>query len=77
MSELQAPPGGAPKAYEASRDLDCRGVSPESTALVLCCAECGAAWLPADYEHWSAYLTDDEPQELAFFCPTCAERESK
>jgi hypothetical protein len=25
--------------------------------------------LPTDEERWSAYLTDDEPLELAFFCP--------
>jgi hypothetical protein len=24
---------------------------------------------------WSAYLTDDEPPELAFSCPECADRE--
>jgi hypothetical protein len=29
----------------------------------------------ADDERWRAYLTDDEPQELAFYCPDCAERE--
>jgi hypothetical protein len=28
-----------------------------------------------DGERWEAYLTDDEPPELAFFCPECAERE--
>jgi len=33
------------------------------------------AWLPTDDERWSAYLTDGEPPELAFFCPACAERE--
>jgi hypothetical protein len=32
-------------------------------------------WLPADEERWSAYLTDDEPPELEFYCPTCAEYE--
>jgi hypothetical protein len=26
-------------------------------------------------ERWSAYLTDDEPPDVAFFCPGCAERE--
>jgi hypothetical protein len=26
-------------------------------------------WLPADDERWEAYLTDDEPPELAFYCP--------
>jgi hypothetical protein len=31
--------------------------------------------LPADEERWRAYLTDDEPRELAFFCPEYAERE--
>ena len=41
------------------------------------CAECGAVWLPADESRWAAYLTDDELPELAFYCPECAERESK
>jgi hypothetical protein len=26
-------------------------------------------------ERWRAYLTNDEPAELAFYCPACAERE--
>jgi hypothetical protein len=30
--------------------------------------------MPEDAEHWSAYLTDDEPPEVVF-CPRCAERE--
>jgi hypothetical protein len=25
----------------------------------------------------SAYLTDDEPAEVVFYCPACAEREFK
>ena len=28
--------------------------------------------MPADAERWQAYLTDDEPPELAFFCQACA-----
>jgi hypothetical protein len=32
-------------------------------------------WLPADEERWAAYLTDDEPAEIVFYCPSCAERE--
>jgi hypothetical protein len=48
----------------------------ESVAILPKCAECEALWLPADKERWSAYLTDDEPPELAFFCAVCAERES-
>jgi hypothetical protein len=47
----------------------------ESVALIPQCAECGARWLPANDERWRAYLTDDEPAELAFYCPECAERE--
>jgi len=33
------------------------------------------SWLPADEERWRAYLTDDEPPEVAFYCPECAGRE--
>jgi hypothetical protein len=50
-------------------------VTAENTALLLSCAECEVPWLPADEERWSAYLTDDEPPEIAFFCPACSERE--
>jgi hypothetical protein len=32
-------------------------------------------WLANDGDCWEAYLTDDEPPDLAFFCPECAERE--
>jgi hypothetical protein len=42
-------------------------------------AECEAAWLPADEERWRAHLGIDEhidePAELVFYCPECAERE--
>jgi hypothetical protein len=34
------------------------------------------SWLGADSERWRAFLTDDEPSELAFFCPDCAELSS-
>jgi hypothetical protein len=44
-------------------------------ALIPSSAECEAHWLPADDERWSAYHTDDEPPELAFYCSDCAERE--
>jgi len=50
-------------------------VSAESIALIPQCAECGEVWLPADSERWAAHLTDDEPPELAFYCPSCAESE--
>ncbi|HEY6607108.1 MAG TPA: hypothetical protein VIZ44_12200 [Gaiellaceae bacterium] len=46
-----------------------------SVALIPACAECDARWLPADEERWVAYLTDDEPAELVFYGPECAERE--
>jgi hypothetical protein len=47
----------------------------ESVALIPQCVECEDRWLPADENRWSAYLTDDEPSELAFFCPECGVRE--
>jgi hypothetical protein len=31
--------------------------------------------MPVDAERWSAYLTDDEPPELAFYCSECSRRE--
>jgi hypothetical protein len=49
----------------------------ESVAIIPRCTECDARWLPADEERWQAWLTDDEPPELAFYCPECAEREFK
>jgi hypothetical protein len=52
-------------------------VRAESVALIPRCAECGARWLPADENRWSAYHTDDEPPELAFFCRECAQQEFK
>jgi hypothetical protein len=55
-------------------DLPMRGV-----ALIPICAECGGKWLPDDEERWQAYLGVeehiDEPAELVFYCPECAERE--
>ena len=50
-------------------------MSAEQVALIVHCAECGAIWLPADEDRRKGYHTDDEPPELAFYCPECAERE--
>jgi hypothetical protein len=50
-------------------------VSVEGVALIPRCAECEAAWLPADEERWAAYLTDDDPPEVVFYCPGCTTRE--
>ena len=36
----------------------------------LLCVECGK-----QADEWRAYLTSDEPEEVATFCPECAERE--
>ena len=50
----------------------------EGIALIPRCAECEAAWLPADEERWRAYLGSDdldEPAELVFYCPRCADLE--
>jgi hypothetical protein len=40
----------------------------------LVCAECGRR-ADADAEGWRAFLTSDEPEEVATFCLDCAERE--
>jgi hypothetical protein len=48
----------------------------EGVAIIPRCAECEAHWLPADETRWEAWLTDDEPPELVFYCPGCAESSS-
>jgi hypothetical protein len=50
-------------------------MSAERVALIPQCAECRKVWLPADGERWEAYLADDAPPELAFYCPACSGRE--
>jgi hypothetical protein len=53
-------------------------VRAERVALIPRCAECSASWLPADEDHWRAYLGGDdldEPAELVFYCRDRAERE--
>jgi hypothetical protein len=50
-------------------------VSAERVALILQRAKRERRWLPADEDRWEAHVTDDEPPELAFYCPACAERE--
>jgi hypothetical protein len=68
-------PGGEPNgAFRLPR------VSAEQVALIPECAECDARWLPADEARWRGYLGGDdldEPAELVFYCPECAEREFK
>jgi hypothetical protein len=32
-------------------------------------------WLPDDGQRWRAWLTDDDPANVVFYCPECAERE--
>ena len=50
-------------------------MSAESVALMPKCAECHRVWLPADEDRWQAWLTCDEPPEIAFYCPEYAGRE--
>lgn len=53
-------------------------MSAEQVALIPRCAECEARWLPPDSKRWQAHLGGndlDEPPEVAFYCPECAERE--
>jgi len=50
----------------------------QGVALVPRCAECEAAWLPADEERWRACLGGDELDELpevVFYCEACWSRE--
>jgi hypothetical protein len=61
-----------------SQTLKLSRVSADGVTLILRCAECEAAWLPAGEQRWRAYLGADDldaPGELAFYCPECAERE--
>ena len=50
-------------------------MSTEQVALIPCYVECGSVWWPEVEDRFAAYLTDDEPPELAFYCSECAERE--
>jgi hypothetical protein len=40
----------------------------------LSCCECGRP-SKGHAPEWRAYLTSDDPQEVAVYCPECAERE--
>jgi predicted RNA-binding Zn-ribbon protein involved in translation (DUF1610 family) len=60
---------------QAAAGLDSVAVTIEPVALTPLCPECGDLWLPDDRERWRAYLTDDQPSEVAFYCPECAERD--
>jgi hypothetical protein len=48
-------------------------VSADPGAAIPQCEECRRVWLPRDEERWRCYLDDED--ELAFYCPECAERE--
>jgi hypothetical protein len=64
---------GSPRSYEILRLESMRA---ETVSFVPRCAECCAAWFPADEARWRAYWIDDGPEEkLLFYCPNCAERE--
>lgn len=41
----------------------------------LVCVECGEIASEDDALAWRAYLTSEEPAELAIYCPDCPERE--
>jgi hypothetical protein len=48
--------------------------APATPPSSLSAPSAGTVWLPTD-DRLEAHLTDDEPPELAFYCPDCAERE--
>ena len=51
-------------------------MSAEQVAVIPRCEECRRVWLPGDPDRWRAYWSDDGPDDqLAFWCPECAERE--
>jgi hypothetical protein len=50
-------------------------VDTRQVTLIASCRECEARWRPADQERWQAWLTDDDPAEVVFYCPESAERE--
>jgi len=50
-------------------------VGAAQPAEIPCCVECGLVWWPDLADRFAAYLTDDEPPELAFYCSECAARE--
>lgn len=54
--------------------LDRRPQIAHTEAALVDCQECPRTWADTS-ERWRAYLTDDTPRELVFYCPTCAERE--
>ena len=54
--------------------LDRRPQTADTEAALVHCQECPRTWVDTR-ERWRAYLTDDTPRELLFYCPTCAERE--
>jgi hypothetical protein len=45
----------------------------DNRARRLTCVECGTT--SAHERGWHALLTEDEPPEMATYCPECAERE--
>jgi hypothetical protein len=48
---------------------------PADPPCVLRCQECSATTADVDPARWVAFLTSDEPPEVLFYCPVCAERE--
>lgn len=50
-------------------------MSAEPIEAIRHCAECGSEWRPGENWGWKADLTDDDPPDVAVFCPKCAERE--
>jgi len=49
-------------------------MSAEPIEAIRHCAECGREWRPGENWGWKADLTDDDPPDVAVFCPECAER---
>lgn len=49
-------------------------IGPLRSLRLPVCVECARIWLDPS-ERWRAYLTGDEPPEIAIYCPACARHE--
>jgi len=50
-------------------------VDAEQLAQIPICVECGLVWWPDTEDRFTAWWTDDESPELAFYCSECSERQ--
>jgi hypothetical protein len=64
----------SPDARQEPGNLD-PAVDAEQLAQIPICVECGLVWWPDTEDRFTAWWTDDESPELAFYCSECSERQ--